>query len=574
MQKSTKVFLILIFILALFLRFWKLDIYPEAPDEDELAAGYYGYSLTNAGTDEYGHKLPLYFESAGDYKYGLLFYLETIPVRIFGLNAAATRSVSALAGSLSVIAVFFLAVEVFKKEKYGLLSAFVLAVNPTHIHFSRVAYSNITGALLATLSILFYLKWIKGGGWRSCLASFAMFLLAIYTYQAERIFLPAVFILIPIFLYKHIYPKNIKKILFPIAAVLIVFLSFVPPVSRARSQNLSILIDQPMITEQLGEDGVGGGSILESRIFHNKLANFSLGLFNRLFSYYDPGFLFSEISVESQRHSTPGVGLLYLIEAPFILLGFLFLFKYVKDNTKYIPLILLFAAPLAAVAVLEPGSTTRAIFIVYSFSLITAMGIFAFLDILKKYRKFAISIIGLLYLANFLYFTHQYLIHKVYHHPWYSDVGLKEMVSDVNKFAGNYKSVVMSHGHYMPYLFYNKVKPSDFIKQSDFLTVAPPGGVPVARYGKIYFNMPYECPPAGKRDVLYVCFGYKVPSAAKLVDVIRYRDGQPALVLVEFVGDRKDPEKLPERVVYGTDADSRFPGGIIPDAYSSFWPIQ
>ena len=34
-----RVFLTAIFLLALVLRFWKLDVYPEAVDEDEMALG-------------------------------------------------------------------------------------------------------------------------------------------------------------------------------------------------------------------------------------------------------------------------------------------------------------------------------------------------------------------------------------------------------------------------------------------------------------------------------------------------------------------------------------------------------
>ena len=86
--------------------------------------------------------------------------------------------------------------------------------------------------------------------------------------------------------------------------------------------------------------------------------------------------------------------------------------------------------------------------------------------------------------------------------------------------------------------------------------------------------MPSECPTAGKKNVLYVCFGYKVPQAAKLIDVIRYRDNQPAIVLVEFIGMRDSLENLPERVEYWKETDKKFPAGILPDNYETLWPTQ
>jgi hypothetical protein len=144
------------------------------------------------------------------------------------------------------------------------------------------------------------------------------------------------------------------------------------------------------------------------------------------------------------------------------------------------------------------------------------------------------------------------------------------MVTGVNKLEGKYEAVVMSHAHYMPYLFFNKVKPKDFIANSDFYDNPPAGLIRVKRYGKIYFNMPYDCPNAGKLNVLYVCFGTKVPKMATVVDVFRYRDTLPAIFFVEFTGAASKAD-LPARLTYG-DSDSKFPTGLIPNSYQIFWP--
>ena len=76
----------LILLLAVLLRFWNLANYPQAVDEDEMADGYYAYSLLSNGTDEYGHKFPVYFQSVGDYKYGLYSYITMVSVSLFGLS--------------------------------------------------------------------------------------------------------------------------------------------------------------------------------------------------------------------------------------------------------------------------------------------------------------------------------------------------------------------------------------------------------------------------------------------------------------------------------------------------------
>ena len=570
-----KLILLVIFLLALFVRMYKLGDFPEAIDEDEMALGYYGYSLVNNATDEYGKRLPLYFESVGDYKYGLYSYFASLPIALFGLNALSTRMVAALAGALSSIAVYYLACEIFKNRRLALISAFVLALAPTHIHFSRVAYNNVFGGLFAILSYLFFLRWLKASNKKNLFLTFIFYLVAIFSYQAYRIFLPVVFLLTFIFLFKDLLKKGRAKkaMLVVITSFLIVFLSFLSPQSRARSQNFSLLVNQPRIVEAITEDYFSQMPIFLTRAFHNKPITFILGYLERYLAYFDPRFLFLEASKSGDRHAVPGVGLVYLIEGPLFLLGILNLFSLFKDRKKYLPLVLLFTSPLAASFVLEETSTTRAIMITYAYALIIAVGIYNLINF-KKVGKFFAVLIFLAYLANFAYAAHQYLVHKIYHHPWYSDVGLKEMAGAINnKYYSTYSNFVMSGGHYISFLFYGQVDPKVFITKAEFLTERSEKGTRIKSYEKLIFNMPYECPLAGKVHVLYVCFGYKVPAKAKVIEVFRYRDGLPAIFLAEF-SKGSESASLPERMKYSEDIDVRFPNGILPDKYPSFWPAQ
>lgn len=567
-----KKLLIVIFLIAVVLRFWNLAKYPEAVDEDEMALGYYAYSLIHNGTDEYGNKFPIYFESAGDYKYGLYSYLDTVPVALFGLNPFSTRSVAALAGALSVIAIFYLVKEISDNDEIALISAFVLAVSPTHIHFSRVAYNNILGGLFAILSLYYLLRWLKKDGNKQIILTFLFFILSIFSYQAYRVFLPATFFLFFVILFRRFKKaKRNKAIFVVILSFLIVGLSFISPKSRARSQSITSLVNKPELVENFSEDNLAGSSLLVTRIMHNKVTVLSLGFAQRYFSYFDPVFLFSQTSSGVERHSTPEVGLLYLIEAPLLFLGILFSTKLLKDERLYLPYAMLFAAPVGASLVVADTSTTRAVVIVYAYAILVSLGIY-YLFRIKRIGKYLLYVVLLLYAANFFYFAHQYLVHKVYHHPWYSDVGLKEMVEKVDSEYSNYQAVVMEDGHYIPYLFYNKVLPTEFIKNSDFAPQALANGVRVKRFEKTYFNMP-DCPAAGKKNVLYVCFGYQVPKYTKIVDVIRFRDGQPAVVLFEFTGEMSK-ESLPDRVEYLGNTDKRYPTGILPSDYEGFWPTN
>lgn len=565
-------FLVLVFAIALIVRMWNLGIYPDAIDEDEMALGYYGYSLLTRGTDEYGNIFPIYFESVGDYKYGLYSYLTIIPVSIFGLNAFSARAVAALAGAFSVIVIYFLALEIFRNKKFAHLSAFILALSPIHIHFSRVAYNNVLGSLFATISILFLIKWLKKVKNINLVASIAFYILAIYSYQAYRILMPVVFVAL-ILLYSIKQAHYLKsRVLVSTLAILIVLLSFASPSSRARSQDFATLYNEPRITEQHTEDAVGGISIISSRIYHNKPISSGIGFMKRYLAYFDPSYLFIQTSSQSQRHSTPDIGYFHLLDAPLFLVGLLFIFKKIKSKSKFIPLILLFSAPLAASLIIEPQSTTRSIYMTIPVVLFAAFGALALIDSFKA-KNLVAAVFVVLYLVSFSYFAHQYTVHKVYHHPWYSDVGLREMVESVNEKYDNYEKIVVSRGHYIPFLFYNKVDPAGFVNNSDFSDLALDKGSKVVRYDKIFFNMPYDCPLAGKENTLYVCFGYQIPLGSNIVDVIRFKDGQPAIILVEFNGDEDMESKLPERVEYFDAGDERFINGVIPENYEKHWPV-
>ncbi|AKM82836.1 hypothetical protein A2422_02605 [Candidatus Woesebacteria bacterium RIFOXYC1_FULL_31_51] len=527
--------LILIFLLALFFRLWKLETYPEAIDEDEMALGYYGYSLSNFGVDEYGNKFPIYFKSVGDYKYGLYSYAVAPIVKIFGLNTFTTRFPSAVFGALSIIAIYFLALTIFNNKTYALASSFVLAINPTHIHFSRVSYGNIMGAFFTVLAITFFLKFIKSKNIRNFILTLVPFVLAIFSYQAYRILIPVIFLTLTIILYRQFS----KKLLMLLGIVLTtVIISFVPVESRARSQSILTIIDKPALFENAAEDNSAGTNLLLTRIIHNKITSFSLDFANRYFSYFDPSFLFLETSITSERHSIPKVGLIFLIELPILLISIYAFSKLKKNKLILVPFIMLFSAPLASATIVGVRSITRSVFLVYALSLIIGVG-FGFLFEQKKFKKYVIGILAFLYVGNFIFFFHQYTVHKIYHHPWNNDVGLKEMVLSINKtYKDRYQKIVVSRGHYVPFLFYGKENPNDFINKKGI-------------FEKLIFNMPYDCPPTGQKNTLYVCFGYKVPKAGRIIEVFRYKDGLPAIILVDF--NEKQFGPLPKRLEWNEE---------------------
>ena len=62
------IFIFLTFLLAFFLRFYRIDKSPASLDWDEVAIGWNAHTIFHARRDEFGTRLPLTFRSFGDYK--------------------------------------------------------------------------------------------------------------------------------------------------------------------------------------------------------------------------------------------------------------------------------------------------------------------------------------------------------------------------------------------------------------------------------------------------------------------------------------------------------------------------
>src|SRR3989344_6598642 len=115
MHKKNRVLLIVI-LLAAFLRFYQLGVNPPSLDWDEASLGYNAYSLLKTGRDEFGRSWPVSIRSFEDYKPAMYTYLTIVPVAIFGLNEFAVRLPSAVFGTLTIFVVYFLIYELQRKE--------------------------------------------------------------------------------------------------------------------------------------------------------------------------------------------------------------------------------------------------------------------------------------------------------------------------------------------------------------------------------------------------------------------------------------------------------------------------
>ncbi|MBI3984692.1 MAG: glycosyltransferase family 39 protein, partial [Candidatus Levybacteria bacterium] len=204
-----------IIVIAAVLRIYQLGNVPPSPDWDEVALGYDAYSIMQTGKDEFGKFLPVVLRSFDDYKPALYAYLIIPAISLFDLSVFAVRFPSAVFGVISVIAVFFLTREIFEKHKYrdyiSLVSAFLMAISPWSLQFSRVGFeSNVAGSF-NILTVLFFVKAIKKPWLFILSAVFAG--LSIYIYQSEKVFTPLLVITLLLIFRKEIFALSKKYIL-------------------------------------------------------------------------------------------------------------------------------------------------------------------------------------------------------------------------------------------------------------------------------------------------------------------------------------------------------------------------
>ena len=195
------IFLAAIVLLAAFYRLYQLDVYPQHFDNDESVLAYDAWSIWQTGADHHGAVLPNHFRAFNEYLPGLAQYITAPFVGLLGLNETAARLPFALMGIASV----FLTALIGRKwfgDTAGLVAALLLATEPWHLTFSRLALTNSTVPFFTTLSLYTFTcaveKLYTGNRWRRSTwvwitLSALSFALLTRTYQPLKIEAPLLF---------------------------------------------------------------------------------------------------------------------------------------------------------------------------------------------------------------------------------------------------------------------------------------------------------------------------------------------------------------------------------------------
>lgn len=203
------IILILILIFAFFLYTFKLDSIPSGTYVDEAVAAYDSYSLINTGADHFGKSFPLTFRFFGAYTPGLFVYLNTIPIKIFGLNNFSIRLTSAIAMVFQLIFLYliFKLFDFHKSKFLNLISILFIAISPWVVFNARLGYEVTLAQTFFTGAIYFLLSSIKKPN--HLLFAALLFSLSINTAHTQKILTPLILIFSFFLLKIWRYPKKI-----------------------------------------------------------------------------------------------------------------------------------------------------------------------------------------------------------------------------------------------------------------------------------------------------------------------------------------------------------------------------
>ena len=423
MQKLTYFILILIVLLAGFLRFYKLDKMPASLNWDEVAAGYNAYTIANWGADEYGNKFPIVFKSFADDKHPVHIYLTAIVVKIFGLTDYYIRATSAGIGVLSVIAIFFLARELFKSDISALFSALFLAVSPYSIHFSRGLWENNFALFFLTAGVTIFYIGLRKYEYLIPIA-FSFFGLSFFSYHSAKVVVPVVVFLICIANIKQLFKNKIGLTISVLVALL-----------------FGILIIKD--TRILGF----------ARINQTKLSS-SVSIFNNYKKHFAYEYLFKS-GDQGPRASVKVIGQFYKIDLVLLIIGLFALIYKRKWQALSAILTWLLISPIpSSISSIEP-SAIRGIFMIVPVLLLSAYGATSVVSLFKnKWLGVGIGIIILGIVSreviNYLnYYSNVYPVKEAI--EW--QYGMKEIVEYSEKNPAIYKMYV-DNIRQQPYIYF------------------------------------------------------------------------------------------------------------------------
>lgn len=412
-KSKTFIALLIIVAIAALLRLLFLGTIPNGFFCDEASNGYDSYSILKTLRDQHGNFLPLFARALDDYRPSLYIYLTAPFIQIFGLNEFAVRLPAAIFGVLTIIVFYALVKELFDK-RVALITALLLAMNPWHIHFSRIAFEATLIPFFTCLSVWLFLKSLKHPNYLPLTA--IVWGLSLHTYQASRVFFSLFFLGIILIYRKELWQLK-KQVLIAISLFLLIFI--------------------PLFSFWISPEGLARakGTGIETNI---------VTILKYYLSYFNPDFLFFNGDPIS-RHSAAKIGELYYFELITVPVGIFYVLKE-KPVQRLLLLLWLFLYPIPA-ALTAPEHALRAIAGVPIFTLFSAYGVSKLIDLLRLKQKAILTVSLVIVISSLAILSKRYFVD----YPLYAtkdwQYGIREAIAYAEQ--SSYPCVILSNQIYL-----------------------------------------------------------------------------------------------------------------------------
>jgi len=459
-----KIIFIIVLMVAIFIRVYKIDKIPHGINVDEAGMAYDAFCLANYGTDRYLNKLPIYLINFGGGQSALYAYLASFLIKIFGFSLTIIRMPAVILGLIAIILAYLMTREKLG-VKYALTFMALISICPWHIMASRWGLDCNLLAPMSIISLFFLLRAKSTLDYTIAGISFG---LTLYTYALSYIILP-IFLSISL-----IYMLHTKEIQFKNVIIMgiPIFLLAIPLI-------LMLLINNGHISE------------IESFITIPKLWNYRGSEISLSNIKDNIGFIKIVFANDHLVYnSLPEYGTIYEFALFLAVFGFFVeidkLFKNIKNKKFDIGalMLFLFIAGMICMLIIKKPNINKAnvVFIPLLFFTCTTIRI-----VYKNYRVF-FYIIVCLYVISFYGFANFYFNTyplKYENQPFFeSDLNyvLNYLQNDV-RFIG--KDIYINTDTVQPYIYTlinNRISPYEFNdnrhnKKNDYMS-----------YGNYYFN--------------------------------------------------------------------------------------
>jgi hypothetical protein len=417
-----------------------------------------------------------------------------------------------------------------------------LAVSPWHLQFSRAAFEGNIGFFFLITGLLFFLKALRKGSFFYLSSIF--FLLGLYSYHSFRVLIPLLLLSLLVVFWKNILSFKRQAVI----SVLMLILFSIPIWNSflntgvgagSRLSMVTIFSDPSVITpsiEELKYD-IANKNYL-GMVLHNRRVVYFLAGAKGYLDHFNPDFLFLHGDGGVQHHAV-NMGMLYLWDIPFILMGIYYLLRKFHRNILIL-FIAFLLAPIPAAITTGTPHPVRAIGMMLGFHVFAAVGIVFLWEKIWQLRKKVVTILLLIiisvsFLFNVIYYLHQYCVHTPIEYGYFWQYGYKEALNFAKENETKYTNIIMTYEYDQPYIYYllySKIDPSWYQKNWDYN-----GNGMVDRFKRIigkytFRNIDYVSDVKIKSSLL-IGTPKEIPENAKIIKTIDFPDGRVAFVIAK-----------------------------------------